>query len=47
MYIRFVVGPDSKHHRVLTGIFTDARLLRERGELDLYEPNLLEEIFDC
>lgn len=46
MYIRFVVGTESERHRTLTGIITEARLLRDRGELEAYEVNLLEKIFD-
>jgi hypothetical protein len=31
MFIRFVVGGDAEHHRSLTGIITEARLLRDKG----------------
>ena len=31
MFIRFVVGVDGEHHRYLTGLITEARLLRDRG----------------
>lgn len=33
MFIGFVVGGDDEHHRALTGIITEARLLRDGGEL--------------
>lgn len=45
MYIRFVVGRDDEDHRWLTGVITEARMLRERGELQLYEIERLEETF--
>jgi hypothetical protein len=43
MYIRFVVGTDSEYHRSLTGVITEAQLLIDRGELEEYEINLLEQ----
>jgi hypothetical protein len=46
MYIRFVVGTDSEHHHSLTGVITEARMLRDRGELEVYEIDLLEEIYE-
>ena len=45
MYIRFVVGNDDEDHRRLTGVITEARLLREQGELQAYEIAWLEETF--
>ena len=33
MFIRFVVGADDENHRLLTGLVTEARLLRDKGEL--------------
>ena len=33
MFIRFVVGGDAEHHQSLTGIITEARLLRDKGGL--------------
>ena len=45
MYIRFVVGKDDEDHRWLTGVITEARMLRERGELQPYEIAWLEETF--
>lgn len=45
MFIRFVVGHDDEHHRSLTGIITEARLLRDRGTLHDYETARLEEIY--
>jgi len=36
MFVRFVVGTDGENHRWLTGIITEARLLRDRGRLAPY-----------
>ncbi len=46
MYLRFVVGHDREHHRSLTGIITEARLLRDRGGLDRYTVERLEEAYE-
>ena len=46
MYLRFVVGHDREHHRSLTGIITEARLLRDRGGLDRYTAERLEEAYE-
>jgi hypothetical protein len=46
MYLRFVVGTDAEDHRLLTGAFTESRLLRDRGLLYDYEARWLEENFD-
>jgi len=43
MYIRFVVGSDGEDHRWLTGIITEARLLRDRGTLEQHQTICLEE----
>jgi hypothetical protein len=45
MFIRFVVGGDGDHHRSLTGIITEARLLRDRGGLDQDQVSRLEEVY--
>lgn len=45
MYIRFVVGLGGENHRWLTGIITEARLLHDRGELERYQGDLLEETY--
>jgi hypothetical protein len=45
MFIRFVVGGDGDHHRSLTGIITEARLLRDRGGLDQDQVSWLEEAY--
>jgi hypothetical protein len=45
MFIRFVVGRDGEDHRWLTGIITEARVLRDDGVLEPYEVNLLEETY--
>jgi len=37
MFIRFVVGGDSEPQWILTGIITEARLLRDKGGLDQYQ----------
>lgn len=46
MFLRFVVGTDDEHHRLLTGIFTEARLLRDAHELEPTEADWLETIYD-
>ena len=46
MFIRFVVGGDDQHHRLLTGLVAEARLLRDRGELAAYEAANLEETYE-
>jgi hypothetical protein len=46
MFIRFVVGSDAEHHRSLTGIITEARILRDRGALDLDQVSRLEELYE-
>lgn len=46
MFIRFVVGMDGEHHRLLTGIFAEARILKDRNMLDPYEEEWLEGIYD-
>lgn len=46
MYIRFVVGADGDDHRILTGIITEARFLRDKNELSVYEMERLQETYD-
>lgn len=46
MYLRFVVGGDDEHHRLLTGLITEARLLRDRGVLAPHEIERLECIYE-
>ena len=46
MFIRFVVGADDENHRSLTGVITEARLLRDESQLYPYEEEWLEEIYD-
>ncbi len=46
MFVRFVVGHDHEHHWGLTGIVAEARLLRDRGELDRYQADRLEETYE-
>ena len=46
MFVRFVVGADGDHHRSLTGIITEARLLRDRGGLNQDRVFWLEEIYE-
>jgi hypothetical protein len=45
MFLRFVVGGDGEHHKLLTGVVTQARLLRDKGELASYEEGQLEQIY--
>jgi hypothetical protein len=42
MFIRFVVGLDDENHRSLTGLITEARLLRDAGSLDQLQVSRLE-----
>ena len=46
MFVRFVVGADDEHHRLLTGIITEARLLRDDDKLEPYEEQQLQESYD-
>lgn len=46
MLIRFVVGADGEDHRLLTGVITEARLLRDAEMLFAYEEEWLQEIYD-
>lgn len=46
MFLRFVVGGDDEHHRILTSLVTEARLLRDRGHLAVYEAERLESIYE-
>lgn len=46
MFVRFVVGSDGQYHKELTGIFAEARLLRERGALTTEEDVRLEAAYD-
>ena len=46
MFVRFVVGADAENAAWLTGIITEARLLRDGGSLHGYESEWLEAIFD-
>ncbi|MET3843377.1 hypothetical protein [Bradyrhizobium sp. OAE829] len=45
MFVRFVVGTDRENHRWLTGIITEARLLRDRGQLAPYQQTCLEDAY--
>jgi len=40
------VGADGEHHKWLTGIITEARILRDKGELQQHEADLLEDIYE-
>ena len=46
MFIRFVVGADDEIHRMLTGVITEARILRDENKLHSYEEEWLEDIYD-
>jgi len=45
MFIRFVVGADDEDHRLLTGVITEARFLRDREELAQEEIVWLEDTY--
>ena len=46
MFLRFVVGGDDEHHKLLTGLITEARLLRDKDLLTNYERAQLEDIYE-
>ncbi len=46
MFIRFVVGGDDESHRLLTGLVTEARMLRDSGALAAYEVEQLEATYE-
>jgi len=46
MYIRFVIGADGEDHRWLTGIITEARLLRDLGKLEQHQRIWLDETYE-
>lgn len=46
MFIRFVAGHAGDDHRALTGIFAEARILRDDGAFVPHELAQLEETFD-
>lgn len=45
MFIRFVVGGDEEDHRQLSGLVTETRILRDKGELTAVEEEQLETIY--
>jgi hypothetical protein len=46
MFIRFVAGHDAENANWLTGVITEARLLRDDDKLYTHEIDLLEAAFD-
>jgi hypothetical protein len=46
MFIRLVVGADDEDHRQLTGLVTEAKLLRQSGVLTAVEDAILEEHYE-
>ena len=46
MFVRFVVGGDAEDHRQLTGLVTEARMLRDRGLLTVVEEERLQGVYD-
>jgi hypothetical protein len=46
VFIRFVVGGDDDDHRWLTGIITEARLLRDQEGLHAHEVAVLEAAYE-
>jgi hypothetical protein len=46
VFVRFVVGADAENAVWLTGVISEARLLRDAGELYDYESERLEDIYD-
>ncbi|MDP9603748.1 hypothetical protein SAMN05518845_111138 [Variovorax sp. YR750] len=45
MFIRFVVGGDEEDHRQLSGLVTETRILRDKGEFTAAEEERLEAIY--
>ncbi len=45
MFVRFVVGGDDEHHRELTGLIAEARMLRDRDQLAAHEVEQIEDVF--
>jgi hypothetical protein len=45
VFVRFVVGSDGQHHKELTGVLTEARLLRDRGDLTAEEDARLGDVY--
>lgn len=46
MFVRFVVGTDAENAAWLTGIITEARLLRDAGQLYDFESERLNAVYD-
>lgn len=46
MYIRFVTGTESEAARLQHGLITEAKLLRAEDKLEMYEREIVEQIFD-
>ena len=46
MFVRFVVGGEAEDHRQLTGLVTEARLLRDRGLLTAAEEEQLQDVYE-
>jgi hypothetical protein len=46
MYVRLVVGADNEDHWHLSGLITEAKLLRKSGALSIAEEEILQEHYD-
>jgi hypothetical protein len=46
MFVRFVVGNARERHWLLTGVITEARILRDDGRLEAYEAQALEKAYE-
>jgi hypothetical protein len=46
MFLRFVVGGDDEHHKLLSGLITEAKLLRDKGALTNHEVEHLESLYE-
>jgi hypothetical protein len=46
VFLRFVAGTNDEDYRHLTGVITQARILRDDGRLEAHETQWLEEIFE-
>jgi len=46
MFVRFVVGNERERYWLLTGVITEARILRDDGRLEAYEVQALEKAYE-
>ena len=44
-FVRCVVGDEGQNHRILNGVISEVRILRDKGKLSLFEVDELKLIF--